>query len=631
VLLLAAIAGVAPGCSSPPDATLTGVAGSRGAILRAESADYEPRTLQRHGPEGWFDVSEPSVDAAWVDPEGRAGALYRIHWTDLETGGDEFQPDPITLAFAAGDQALYLDGEAAHLAVAVDGDVGDEQGALVLRRGDDALLPGCGDLGEVDCWSADEARFESGALADLSDVFLPPWTVDAGAPGVEELELTLQVSDPDLGEVALADAALALTLAGYRLAWGDLHAHTNLSMDGCEDPDADCADRGEAPADDFYGNARAAGLDFAAMTDHAEFVTYIPYPGHPGVDILSEVNLLAELADADGFVPLVGYEWTKPGGPDAADPERVGGHKTVVLEALAACEQYRISSHPAEITTKRHSEGAYFGPNPVEAGTPGDLYAAFDVAREACGDAGPIAFFHHAANQNPQAADWTMAGNAPDPIYEPLVEIYSEHGASECVDPTGGCAFGVSPETDYYPDGSAQAALMMGYRVGFAGGTDSHDSRPGSLDDGPSAGDFWAGDDLIFQYTAGGLTGAMVSGPLDRGALFDALRARHTLVTSGPRPAVRALAVGAAGGLYLPGAEIPGSAVPLQVIVEVDSEDARSVQLVGAGGELLAEVQDRVIEADLDLAAGEAVYARVVLDDGEEEHRIWISPWFGGD
>ena len=89
--------------------------------------------------------------------------------------------------------------------------------------------------------------------------------------------------------------------------------------------------------------------------------------------------------------------------------------------------------------------------------------------------------------------------------------------------------------------------------------------------------------------------------------------------------------MGAAGGLYLPGAEIPGSAVPLQVIVEVDSEDARSVQLVGAGGELLAEVQDRVIEADLDLAAGEAVYARVVLDDGEEEHRIWISPWFGGD
>ena len=34
--------------------------------------------------------------------------------------------------------------------------------------------------------------------------------------------------------------------------WGDLHAHSNWSYDGCEDPAALCAARGEAPAADFF-------------------------------------------------------------------------------------------------------------------------------------------------------------------------------------------------------------------------------------------------------------------------------------------------------------------------------------------------------------------------------------------
>jgi hypothetical protein len=619
------------GCAQPPAATLSGVAGGRGAILRADGADDEPRILQRHTDDGWVDVSESSVDVAWADTEGRAGDLYRLYWSELETGGVELQPNPVTLAFAdAAGQLLFLDGEVASLAAAVDGDVGDLRGALTLRRGDGAsLLAGCEALAGDDCWSEGEARFLSGGLGDMAAVALPPLTVDVGAPGAEAFALTLQVSDPDLGEVALAEAEVSLLYTGYWLAWGDLHAHTNLSMDGCEDPDADCDDRGEAPADDFYGNARANGLDFAAMTDHAEFVTYVPYPGHPGIAIWEEANLLAAAADDADFVPLLGYEWTKPGGPDAEDPERVGGHKTVVLRALSVCPEYRVSSHPAEINTKIHGEGVYFGPNLVEAGSAGDLYAAFDAARAVCGDAGPLSFFHHATNMNPQAADWTMPGNAPDADYEPLVEIYSEHGASECLVPEGTCGFGVSAETDYWANGSVQAALSAGHRLGFAGGTDSHDSRPGSLDDGPSAGDFWVGEELIYQQTPGGLTGAMMAAPLGRDALFEALTSRRTLVTSGPRPAVRASAVGAHGGGYPPGAEIPASASPLQVIVEIGGDEVRFVQLVSGEGEVLVAVPDTARVADLDLAAGEAVYTRVVLESGGEEQRIWISPWFG--
>src|SRR5687768_2247265 len=62
--------------------------------------------------------------------------------------------------------------------------------------------------------------------------------------------------------------------APVRVAWGDVHNHTNLSQDGCEDSEAACGPDSFLPGEAVFANAQANGLDFAAMTDHAEFSRY---------------------------------------------------------------------------------------------------------------------------------------------------------------------------------------------------------------------------------------------------------------------------------------------------------------------------------------------------------------------
>jgi hypothetical protein len=79
---------------------------------------------------------------------------------------------------------------------------------------------------------------------------------------------------------------------------------------------------------------------------------------------------------------------------------------------------------------------------------------------------------------------WNLVENTP--LREHLVEISSEHGVGECVDPNAAdCAWRVNSSVEYVPEGAVQNALGLGHRLGFLAGTDSHDARPGSVDDGP--------------------------------------------------------------------------------------------------------------------------------------------------
>ena len=102
-------------------------------------------------------------------------------------------------------------------------------------------------------------------------------------------------------------------VAGTTALHADLHNHTDLSD-------------GAGNADDAFDCMRSAGLDAAALTDHAGFADLtalervreiVPWAGMP-VKIITEAEFVraAELADAaddpGGFTAVRGFEWTTP-------------------------------------------------------------------------------------------------------------------------------------------------------------------------------------------------------------------------------------------------------------------------------------------------------------------------------
>jgi len=102
-------------------------------------------------------------------------------------------------------------------------------------------------------------------------------------------------------------------VAGTTALHADLHNHTNLSD-------------GAGNADDAFDCMRSAGLDAAALTDHAGFTDLealervrevVPWAGMP-VKIIEDEDFqragrLAERADVPGsFTAVRGFEWTTP-------------------------------------------------------------------------------------------------------------------------------------------------------------------------------------------------------------------------------------------------------------------------------------------------------------------------------
>lgn len=85
---------------------------------------------------------------------------------------------------------------------------------------------------------------------------------------------------------------------GERLLHADLHNHTLLSD-------------GDGRPEDAFASMRAAGLDIAAITDHA---TVDPHsPNSIDADAWQQLAELADAADEAGaFVALRGFEWSSP-------------------------------------------------------------------------------------------------------------------------------------------------------------------------------------------------------------------------------------------------------------------------------------------------------------------------------
>ena len=192
----------------------------------------------------------------------------------------------------------------------------------------------------------------------------------------------------------------------------------------------------------------------------------------------------------------------------------------------------------------------------------------------------------------------TMGARLPHRRLGPLglLEVYSAHGSSmerggwRDVGSTG--ARGTS----------VLELLQRGEQFGFLAAGDSHDGRPGTS---------------LWGTWSGGLT-AVRSGTVDRPGLWEGLRARGTVASSGRRVHADATLSGhpigapaEVGGLRY---RVADSVPPVRIVLHRDGrpEVALPPLLPGEWGEVRVEGSFRTLHLE------------VVLHD---EERLWLSPW----
>ncbi len=617
------------GQTSDAQLTLTVIEGE-GAVVMWTGRALEPderlerldesgswQLLARDG-QSWVDT-EPAPAYRWTGP--LAEVLARPKHVELELGTPEL---PL----------IHEPGSTVQRSLAWEGPELDglELGWALQRDGDDAWL--VEDDGSP-AWSFHAAPWRSYPAGEAPTLAIVEWEAASPHPALQTIECSLLASVEGRSWV-LARAESQVLELGRELAWGDPHGHSNLSFDGCEDPDNYCAPRGEKPGADLFWEAEQAGLDFLALTDHAEFDTYTNFDLEIVLDIYEATLALAAEADGGPVLPIVGYEWTAAYTDE--DGLDIGGHRTVIFERLDPCEGYWYGA--GERAPSKHGWGIEdYESREASTGKPMTLADKIQLAAEDCEPVRWMSWFHHSAYQPPRAVDWTAGDNRV--VQDRMVEIHSEHGSSECYDPElEGCRWNINTErlAGY---GSVQQALQEGFQLGFVGGTDNHEARPGSTDDGPGpiAGSHDEdGDGIMDVYrlmnAPGAVTGVYWQGEeLTRALLFDGIWQRNTVAASWLFDSVRVLAVGQDGEVYLPGSEVPSHASPLRVIIELEEEvmDEWQILLLDPWNQVSARADDRRLDVDIDLAPGEVRYLRVDAWSGKTHHRLWASPWFGLD
>jgi len=347
---------------------------------------------------------------------------------------------------------------------------------------------------------------------------------------------------------------------------------------------------GSATPDDLLRYAReVAGLDAAAVTDHDHWGMRF-MDGEPAI-----WRRTLDAADARNepgrFVALAGYEWTN----------WVEGHRHVVFfePDAEAATGLLLSS-----IDERYDEAR-------------ELWAGLEDVRA-------LTFAHHSAGA-PIATDWS----SPPPVgVEPVTEIVSVHGSSEAADAPGMVI------RNALAGNFVRDALDRGYRLGFVGSSDGHDGHPG----------------LAHLASPSGGVAAILSDEATREGIYEALLARRTYATNGPRIVVRASYAGwpigadipaaaAAAGTVGPIAGVPETTLVVRAIAPGEIARIEVVSRQGAAGAgaltgeaLCGEAERGEGERECSLTvplpgfqAGGYLYLRVVQEDGGT---AWTSPFF---
>jgi len=191
-----------------------------------------------------------------------------------------------------------------------------------------------------------------------------------------------------------------------------------------------------------------------------------------------------------------------------------------------------------------------------------------------------------------------------DPEHQRLIEICSTWGVSEEGGPL-----------------SVRAGLDYGYRFGFTGGTDNHQAEAGNPD-------------------LGGITGVYAES-LTREAIFDALMARRTFATSGPRMIVTLRVDGTLMGTEARAMgrprQVTGRCITCDAIERVEViRNGEVVHAVSGGGvrdrqfewEDAEEIDSLLLERPLDGTRSAYYYLRVTTVNGDLgwSSPIWLLP-----
>jgi len=396
---------------------------------------------------------------------------------------------------------------------------------------------------------------------------------------------------------AAASAATCPGAAEKQVFWGDLHVHTSFSMDAYgfgarSDPAAAYrfAKGASRRLVDGTEHALARPLDFAAVTDHAEnfdvmnlctgeqadheycrayeaasdvrsreglrglFTEFIdptlrgeqpPVCPAQGVDCRAAqidlwgrtIKAAEEANDPCTFTAFVANEWT-------FTPDQLHLHRNLIyananvprvpinsIDEPAAPAMWRALA--ARCTEAMNCDVLAIPHNPNLG-----MGGTFDI-------------------ETLDEAELALRRR-----YERVMEIHQHKGQSECY-PGGGftdeaCNFEIRlpkevltpEEQQQVASGYARAALARGLlrasragnplRLGFIGSTDTHDARPGDVEESGWPGHVGAFDSnptARFQLAAnnpGGLA-AVWATENTRAAIFAALKRRETYATSGPR------------------------------------------------------------------------------------------------
>ncbi len=264
---------------------------------------------------------------------------------------------------------------------------------------------------------------------------------------------------------------------GYKLYWGDLHSHTEMSGHACGTPE-----------DVLNYAQKVSELDFYAQIDHLEIMTE--------TDRKKTLSLMENNNEPGSFVTFNGYEYKCEGrGENHTDP---ASHFNFYFRNA---EDYFIPELNNEICLGGKIPVDELLTQISEKSMPGKTIVA-----------------GHQLGENCSCVTW----NHPETPFEPFLEIYSHHGTSEFYNPDDSLYYNNVHIIDYenknhnavYGPHYARDAWANGRKLGVIAASDGHIGKPG--------------------VNSWGLTGIYCES-LDRDAVFDAFLQRRTYATTGER------------------------------------------------------------------------------------------------